>query len=142
MSKYILNEIELYQTGSFPKFYHSVLILLKDLQKGGWVLSFNKKRKGWEFPGGHVEDGESWQQTAVRETKEEVQAELKDLTYYGYYILPSGHTTFITSAIVDHYVTGFDNFETEKTTVFPTLPKDLTFKDGLYQFIISHFPLN
>lgn len=139
MNKYILNEIELYQTEEFPKFYHSVLILLKDTQKGGWVLSFNKKRHGWEFPGGHVESGETWQQTAIRETKEEVQAQLKDLKYYGFYVLPSGHTTLITAANVDYYISNAGDFETENTTVFPKLPDDLTFKDGLYQFIISHF---
>ncbi len=139
MNKYCLNEIELFQTEAIPSVYHSVLIVLKDLQKGGWVLSYNKKRNGWEFPGGHVDGTETWQETARRETQEEVQANIKDLSYHGYYVLPSGHTTLITRAYVDNYLENAPQFETENTTVFADFPENLTFKDGLYQFVVDNF---
>jgi 8-oxo-dGTP diphosphatase len=36
-----------------------------------FVMVFNPKRNGWEMPGGKVEPGESPEQAAVREVKEE-----------------------------------------------------------------------
>ena len=42
--------------------------------KDKFVFSYNKKRKGWEIPGGHIEEGESWQEAAKREMYEETGA--------------------------------------------------------------------
>ena len=28
--------------------------------KDKFLFSYNKKRNGWEIPGGHIEEGESW----------------------------------------------------------------------------------
>ncbi len=39
-----------------------------------YVFSYNKKRNGWEIPGGHIEPGESWQEAAKREMYEETGA--------------------------------------------------------------------
>jgi 8-oxo-dGTP diphosphatase len=36
-----------------------------------FVMVFNPKRDGWEMPGGHIEEGESAEQAAVREVREE-----------------------------------------------------------------------
>lgn len=27
---------------------------------GKYVFCYNKKRNGWEIPGGHIEEGETW----------------------------------------------------------------------------------
>jgi len=42
--------------------------------KDKFVFSYNKKRQGWEIPGGHIEKGKSWIEAAKREMYEETGA--------------------------------------------------------------------
>lgn len=42
--------------------------------KGKYVFWYNKKRNGWEIPGGHIEEEETWLEAAKREMYEETGA--------------------------------------------------------------------
>ncbi|MDO8661034.1 MAG: NUDIX domain-containing protein, partial [Candidatus Woesearchaeota archaeon] len=56
-------------------------VILKDNK----ILLLNKKESQiWELPGGKIENGESPEQTAVREAKEELGVDVKPIHYLGY----------------------------------------------------------
>ena len=66
-------EVKTYELGYCdPSEYTRVICVSK--YKDKYVFSYNKKRKGWEIPGGHIEEGESWQEAAKREMYEETGA--------------------------------------------------------------------
>ena len=43
----------------------------------GFLMVWHKRRKGWEMPGGHVEEGETSAQAAAREFLEEAGYEIE-----------------------------------------------------------------
>ena len=50
------------------------------------VLMINRKKnwKGWAFPGGHLENGESMLECVIREIKEETGLIINDISYKGF----------------------------------------------------------
>jgi 8-oxo-dGTP diphosphatase len=96
--------------------------------KDKYVFSYNKKRNGWEIPGGHIEEGETWEEAAKREMYEETGAtkiELEPINIYK-----------ITSYVLLCYCKILKmeelpkEFEMEKIMFSKTLPKDLTYPDS------------
>lgn len=104
---------------------------------GKLVLVRNKER-AWEFPGGHREGNESYEETAVRETYEEAQAEITDIEYLGYYISPTGHITVIVCAEVSSFQVFDGEHETSEVGIFDRLPSPLSFGDGREQLFVDH----
>lgn len=96
------------------------------------------RRRGWEFPGGHVEPGETPWQTARREALEEAGASLGELGLVGYYVLSDGHVTVVTHAQVESLAPLTGEFETVEARDFDRLPGDdeLSWADGLYAHLI------
>lgn len=66
-------KIELFELG-YCKDSKLTRVVCVSKYKGKFVFSFNKKRNGWEIPGGHIENGETWEEAAKREMYEETGA--------------------------------------------------------------------
>ena len=54
-----------------PSPKHSISAAAIVLNEKGEILLIKGPRRGWEMPGGQVEEGESLKDAAIRETKEE-----------------------------------------------------------------------
>ena len=94
--------------------------------KGKWVYSKNKKRGGWEIPGGHIEEGETWQEAAKRELYEEtgaVDVEIEPICLYS--ISTYGMLCYARINKLDK----LPESEIEEVGLFDDKPDDLTYKD-------------
>lgn len=80
-----------FQVNAFGQQPNHVLVICK--YNGKWVLTDHKKR-GWEFPGGKREKGETLEQAAVREVMEETGGKVDTLRFIGEYEVRDGKGRF------------------------------------------------
>ena len=67
-----------------PNFEITCMVMIQDAQTGRVLVQDRiKSWKGLSFPGGHIEDGESIVDGAVREVKEETGLDVKNLKSCG-----------------------------------------------------------
>ncbi|TDX39608.1 NUDIX hydrolase [Cytobacillus oceanisediminis] len=66
-----------------PKHIVSAATIVLNEQKE--ILLIKGPRRGWEMPGGQVEEGESLKDAAIRETKEETGIDIEVLKFCGVY---------------------------------------------------------
>ena len=96
--------------------------------KGKYVFSYNKKRNGWEIPGGHIEEGESWQEAAKREMYEETGAtDIKLYPVCVYKISTFGLLCYCEILEMDELP---EEYEMEKIMLSDELPDNLTYPDS------------
>ncbi len=100
--------------------------------KDKFVFSYNKKRKGWEIPGGHIEEGESWKEAAKREMYEETGAtKIKLEPVCVYKISTFGLLCYCEIEELGNLP---EEFEMSKILLSDRLPDNLTFPESFKIF--------
>ena len=120
------------------KEYDSVLIVLFNKDEVLYVK--NMKRK-WELTGGKAEAEESLFETASREAFEEGGVEISEKNFrnIGYYVLPDGHTTVITTSTIETFLEIPKHSETVERKMMkrPREKELLSFPDELYDCVFQ-----
>ncbi|TFI49774.1 nucleoside triphosphatase YtkD [Diaphorobacter sp. DS2] len=103
-----------------------------------WLLT-NHKKRGWEFPGGKREQGESLEETARREVYEETGADLNSLRFIGEYEVNLDNERFV-KAIFFAEVENLNNTNQYFETNGPILTGENLLEDrwnSQYSFIMK-----
>jgi 8-oxo-dGTP diphosphatase len=103
-----------------------------------WLLT-SHSRRGLEFPGGKVEQGESAEEAAIREVKEETGGHVSSIQYIGQYKVSGKGKTIIKNiyfAEVDQLIKQKTYFETNGPVLLANLPDKLA-HDPRFSFIMK-----
>ncbi|WML46629.1 NUDIX hydrolase [Neobacillus sp. PS3-34] len=95
-----------------PKHIVSAATIVLNEQKE--ILLIKGPQRGWEMPGGQVEEGESLKDAAIRETKEESGIEIEVIKFCGIYQNVSGsicNTLFLGKPIGGELTTSPESLE-------------------------------
>lgn len=103
-----------------------------------WLLTKHSDR-GFEFPGGKVEDNETALEAAIREVKEETGGIVKEIEYIGQYKVKGKEKVIVKNiyfAIVNQLVEQDGYFETYGPVLLKELPEGIQ-KDKKFSFIMK-----
>ncbi|WP_054955572.1 NUDIX hydrolase [Paenibacillus dakarensis] len=98
-----------------------------------FIIIFNKKRNGWEIPGGNREEGESILYTASRELYEETGAVKFELTPFGIYEWKESLGMAFYAEVIK--LSSLPNFEIEEIKLIDELPEQMNFGDMFYTLL-------
>lgn len=134
---YYSNKVKLsFEDHPFSKTPKHVWVICR--YKDKWLLTKHRER-GFEFPGGKVELGETAEEAAVREVMEETGAVLSTLTYLAQYYVDGKSGNVIKNvyfAEVAKLTEQPTYFETEGPILVESLPDDLA-QNKAYSFMMK-----
>ncbi|MTT32558.1 nucleoside triphosphatase YtkD [Terrilactibacillus sp. BCM23-1] len=102
-----------------------------------WLLT-QHPRRGLEFPGGKVEDGETPEMAAIREVDEETGAKVSDIHYIGQYKVEGKNGTIVKNvyyATISDIRLKMDYLETEGPYFIQNIPQHIK-KLNHYSFMM------
>lgn len=106
--------------------------------KDKWLLTKHKGR-GYEFPGGNVEEGENAKEAAIREVKEETGGNVEKIYYIGQYNVTGRNETVIKNvyfAKINQLIQQDTYYETEGPLLLKKIPSNVRYNQ-LYSFIMK-----
>lgn len=122
-----MNEIQLFDLGYCKEEEYTRVVCVCRYQ-GNYIFSYNKKREGYEIPGGHIEEGETWIEACKREVYEETGGIIKEIRPICVYKISSfGILCFAEIEKLDELP---KEFEMEKIVITDELPENLSFKES------------
>ena len=134
---YYNNEVTLsFDFHPFSQKPKHVLVICRYQDK--WLLTRHKTR-GLEFPGGKVEEGETAEEAAIREVKEETGADVSNIYYIGQYHVDGRGDQVdknIYFAEISDLIKQPTYYETEGPVLIDKLPNKLSQKRN-YSFIMK-----
>ena len=118
-------EINFYDLNSIDKsLYTRVVAVCR--YNGKWVYVRQKGKTSWEIPGGHIEEGETWQEAIKRELFEETGAIEFDIEPICVYSISK--YALLCFAEIKKFE-NLPNSEIEEVGFFETEPTNLTYPD-------------